>query len=78
MNPDIQAIAVDALAPLVGAAMARVYVNSASQARGRMVESLGPDDVDWLCDAIRQSVAPFVGRALLDDTIADIRTRCGL
>lgn len=72
MSADIRAAAIDVLSPLVGRAMATIYVAQATLDRGKSAETLTADDVGWLCDAIRREMRPFATDEVLDDAVAQI------
>jgi len=75
MSVDIEAIAIDALSPLVGKAMATVYVAQAVLSRGKTGQDLDTSDLHALCDEIRNKISPFATRSLVDDAIAEIVSR---
>lgn len=75
MSVDIESIAIDALSPLVGKAMATVYVAQAVLSRGKTGHELDVSDLHALCDEIGQRISPFATRSLVDDAIAEIVSR---
>jgi L-alanine-DL-glutamate epimerase-like enolase superfamily enzyme len=68
-------VAISVLEPLVGRAMATVYVSDAIRALGKASEELEPDDVMHLCDHLRSKLSPFAARAVVDQACWDITTR---
>ncbi|MDO8987128.1 MAG: hypothetical protein Q7V14_02775 [Coriobacteriia bacterium] len=68
----IEAIAIDALSPLLGKAMATVYVAQAALSRGEIGHELDLSELHAFCDEIRSKISPFSTRSLVDDAIAEI------
>lgn len=75
MSASIHTVAIGVLAPLVGEAMATVYVAKAAQSHGKDMQSLTPADSEWFFAEIRHEISPFATRSLIDDAIAQISER---
>ncbi len=72
MNGDIHAAAVQTLSPLVGKAMATVYVHQAALKLGKTADILAEDDLDFVCVEIRGAMSPYTTKALIDQAISQI------
>lgn len=72
----VRDIAIDVLSPLVGAAMATLYVSQAAANLGVGSESLTPREIDQLAQQFRKLMGAFCSAALLEEAIDEIRARC--
>lgn len=77
MSEYIRSTAVDVLAPLVGPAMATVYVADALRCLGMHSEDVDPGDLAALCDVLRSKITPFAARPVVDQAMSEIVTRAG-
>jgi len=77
MSENVREVAVDVLTPLVGRAMATVYVSAAVLAAADQDSINSAVDVDRFCEAIRDKISPFASRAVVDQSLSDIRARAG-
>lgn len=77
MNADIHDVATETLTPLVGRAMALVYVSKASLALGKTSDQLEREDVPRMLEEVRTMMAPFASRELIDAAVFDIMHRVG-
>ncbi|MDZ4180333.1 MAG: hypothetical protein U1E29_14060 [Coriobacteriia bacterium] len=75
MSGTISDTAINVLAPLVGRAMATMYVIDATHHLGRTTDELRPGDVPALCDVLRSRIRPFAARPVVDQAMADITAR---
>lgn len=77
MSAEVHDIAVDVLTPLVGRAMATMYVSKAALSLGKATSELGPADVQALVAQVRHMMELFTSRELLDHAAAEISRRVG-
>jgi hypothetical protein len=77
VSADIRTAAVAVLSPLVGKAMATVYVARAAMEEGKTSDTLSESDLDLFCDLIRRELRPFASSAMIEDAIIDIMTMVG-
>ncbi len=75
MSEQLPDVVVSVLGPLVGRAMATVYVEEAAQSLGKAGHELGPGDVTAVCDMLRSKISPLAARPVVDQAIADILVR---
>lgn len=75
MSEELRVVAVDVLTPLVGKAMATVYVAKAALRHGKSSDELEANDAGWLCDEIRLEISPFATKSLVDSAMAEIHGR---
>lgn len=75
MSEGIRTAAISALTPLVGPAMATIFVADAALTVGKTTDELEPSDVSALCDALRLKISPLAARPVVDQVMADITAR---
>lgn len=75
MSVEIRVAAIDVLTPLVGKAMATIYVAQAVMSRHKTSDRLDLADLGGLCDEIRRVMQPFASEEVLDEAIAEIFSR---
>lgn len=75
MSADVHDTAVDVLTPLVGRAMATIYVAQAAQGQGKLSVNLEAGDVERLGQEIRRSLSPFATREVIDEALSEIADR---
>ncbi len=72
MSKQIRDTAVGVLEPLVGRAMATLYVADAASQVGMTSDEIEPGDVRAVCDVLRSKIGPFAARPVVDQAIEDI------
>jgi hypothetical protein len=75
MNGDVFRATVEALSPLVGRAMAVVYVSQAALDRGKASDDLEPEDLGWLREYVAHEMSAFATRDVVDDAFEWVRRR---